>query len=84
MWRGKFETCPVSARGRARTRLRAFEGSDLLYVAVDALRWLGYFNMNYVWTEMSAKRLKCVYIHLIHKIVRTSYICEQREYYLLC
>jgi hypothetical protein len=37
MQNGKYEGCPVSARGHVRTRPRAFEGPDLLSPAVDAL-----------------------------------------------
>src|SRR4051812_13400429 len=33
-----FEGCPVSARGRARSRPRTFKGPDLPSPAVDALR----------------------------------------------
>lgn len=37
MQRGLFEECPVSARGRIRSCLRAFEGPDLPSLTVDAL-----------------------------------------------
>ena len=38
MWITLFEGCPVSARGRARARPRAFVGPDLPSPAIDALR----------------------------------------------
>ena len=60
--KGNYKACPVSARERARTRLRAFEGPDLPSPVVDALTII-VINFSIIVSILLHANIKLVQVH---------------------